>query len=330
MAGIQDFTYLNFGKEATRGTPVAPTRKWLGEATGVLDVDPNLNFHEGENRGRRSTTVRVTQQSEDVTLKIRAEPTFDDMVLPLTQLKGGMTGAGGAADKTWAAAPSMTAANNQEAFTFDVGDDVQNYRVQYVMFRTWELASSQGDVSKFTGEAFGQRTQKVAKATPADPASSPKIIGSLWTLKHSATFAGLAGASVQTQLLVDHKLSITTGLVWEHYQDGNLWGGGHQETSIGGAFELTVESTAFAITEYYDKWLSQTLDYVRLRNTSSVVLGGSFPSLTFDFGVLYEKVEPISSQRDGINLYKIKARLADDLTNPIITPTLVCSLAAIP
>jgi hypothetical protein len=129
MPGIQDFTYLNFGKETTRGTPVAPTRKWIGESTGVLDVDPSLNFHTGENRGRRSVIARATQQSEDATLKIRAEPTFDDMVWPLTQLKGGLTGTGGAADKTWAAAPSMTAANSPEAFSVDVGDDVRRIGV---------------------------------------------------------------------------------------------------------------------------------------------------------------------------------------------------------
>lgn len=330
MPGIQDFTYVNHGKEATRGTPVAPTRKYLGDATGVLDVEPSLTFHEGENRGRRSSVYRVTQQAEDVALKLRADPTFDDMVWPLTSIKGGMTGTGAGADKTWNAAPSMTAANNQEASTVDVGDDVQNFRVQYVMWRAFTLKSAVGGLTSIEGDLFGQRAIKTAKANPADPASSPKIVGDLWTLKTAATFAGLPGASVQLAVLVDHKLTVQTGLVPPHYQDGNLYFGQHVETSFDGTLDMTVESTAYTISEFYDKWLSQTLDYVRLKNTSPVVLGGSFPSLQFDFAVFWSKVQPIAEERDGINLYRVTGRLADDGTNPLISPTLVCSLAAIP
>lgn len=330
MPGIQDFTYLNHGKETTRGTPVAPTRKLLGDATGVLDVEPSLNFHEGENRGRRSVVARATQQGEDVTLKVRHDPSFDEMVLYMTQFKGGLTGTGASADKTWAAAPSMTAANNQEAHTFDVGDDVQNFRVQYGMCRRLSLKAGTLGVTSVESEWFGQRAVKTAKATPGDPASSPKMVSDLWTLKTAATFAGLPGASVQAAVLVDHKLSLETGLVPEHYQDGNLYFGQHVETSFDGTVELTVESTSYAISEFYDKWLGQTLDYVRLKNTSPVVLGSSFPSLQFDFAVLWSKVEPIAAARDGINLYRVKGRLTDDGTNPLVSPTLVCSLAAIP
>lgn len=332
MPGIQDFTYLNFGKETVRGTPVAPTRKFFGEGTGVLDVDPSLNFHEAANRGRRAQIFRSTQQAEDVTLKVRdaAGMTFDDWVWPLTQLKGGLTGTGGTADKTWAAAPSMTGANSPESFSVDVGDDVQNWRIQYAMMKSWVQSAGLNDVTHFEAELFGQRAVKTAKATPADPAVSPIIVGDLWTVKFAATFGGLAGAAVQTNLLQEHKLAIQTGLKWRHYQDGNLFGAQHVETSFAGALELTVESTAFAVSEFYDKWLSQTVDYVRLKNTSPVVLGSSFPSLQHDFAVLYSKVEPISGEDEGINLYKIQANLIDDGTNPLISPTLVCSLAVVP
>jgi hypothetical protein len=330
VPGIQDFTYLNFGKETVRGTPVAPTRKWIGDATGVLGPDLSLNFHEGENRGRRATMFRVTQQAEDVVVKVRADATFDDWVWPLTQLKGGMTGAGGAADKTWAAAPSMTALNNQEAYSLDIGDDTQNFRAQYAMWRWFTQKASVGDVTSLEGELFAQRVQKVAKATPADPASSPKLVGDLWTIKFATTFAGLAGASVQTNFITDHELHVDTGLVWHHYQDGTYFGGQHIETSFGGTLKMTVESTALAISELYDKWYAQTVDYIRLKNTSPVVLGGSFPSLQHDFAVAYSKVVPIGDEQDGVNLYQVEANLIDDGTNPLISPTLVCSLTAIP
>lgn len=330
MPGIQDFTYMNIGKETVRGTPVAPTRQLYMEGTGVLDPDPGLNFHEAENRGRRSTVARVTSQSEDVAWKCKSAAgiDWDSLVFPLTQTKGGMTGVGGGADKTWTAAPSMTGANSPESFSIDVGDDVQNFRIQYGMLKSWKLSSAQGELTELQMSGFGQRSVKVAKATPAANLS-PKIPGDLWTAKYSATFAGLAGAAVQTNLLLDWELEVLTGLVWRHYQDGNLYGAQHVETAIGGTLKMTVESTAFAISEFYDKWQSQTGDYVRLKATGGA-LGASNYSLQLDLPILYSNVPPIGKADEGINLYEISANLWDDGTNPIINPILVCSLAAIP
>jgi hypothetical protein len=95
--GTQIFTYANFGKETTRGTPVAPTRQLYVEGNGVLDVDAGLNFHEGENSGVRTRIRRATQMKEDVNLKLRTASGvgYDDLVIPFSQLKGAQTGAGG-------------------------------------------------------------------------------------------------------------------------------------------------------------------------------------------------------------------------------------------
>jgi len=331
MPGIQDFTYLNYGKETVRGTPVAPTRKFTGEATGVLGEDRGWNLHEGENRGRRSEVGRApSQQTEDASLRMASVDGigFDDMVLPLTQLKGGMTGVGGGADKTWTGAPSMVAANNPEAFTFDAGDDVQNWRYQYAMMTDWELSAGRGDLTQLVANLFAQRALKVAKATPADTAPV-KIAGDWWTLKLAATFAGLPGASVQLNLLLSWKLKVRTGLVWRHYQDGNFFGSQHVETSIGGDLSLEVESTAASVTEFYDKWAAGTVGYARLR-AQGPVLGGSFYSLQFDLPLVYTEVKPIDKEEQGINVYSVTARLLDDGTNPPISPILVGSLAAIP
>jgi hypothetical protein len=301
------------------------------EGTGVLEPTLGLNFHEGENYGRRSRVRRATAQTEDVVVRARSVNgfPFDSYVWPLSQLKGGMTGTGAGADKTWAAAPAMTGNNNPEAYSADVGDDTQNYRLQYLMLGRFRQTAGLGDLTQVEVEGFAQRSVKTAKASPA--ANTAVVIpGDLWTWKFAATFAGLPGASVQSNLVIEHELEVFTGLVWEHYQDGNLYGSQHVETSIGGTLKLTVASTAFAITEFYDKWAAQTLDYVRAKATSPVVLGGSFYSLQYDMPVLWNDPKVISRERNGINLYEVSAQLVDDGTNPPISPTLVCSLAALP
>lgn len=330
--GTQVFTYVNLGKETVRGTPVAPTRQFYSDGTGVLAIDPNLNLHENENTGSRGRVRRATQQSLDVALKIATSSgvSYDDMIWPLTQLLGGQTGVGGTADKVWTATPNMTTANNPEAFSLDIGDDTQNYRAQYAMMQSWKLSASRGDVTQLEAALFAQNVAKVAKAAPAANVGI-KIPGDLWTIKFAATKAGLPGASVTTNFLLDWDLEVTTGLRWRHYMDGTLPGAQHVETDIGGTLNMTVESLALGVSEFYDKWLAQTQSYIRLK-AQGPVLGGSFYSLQFDLPVLYSNVEPISGEEEGINLYKISARLANDAVTPFanIYPILTCSLAAIP
>jgi hypothetical protein len=93
---------------------------------------------------------------------------------------------------------------------------------------------------------------------------------------------------------------------------------------------MTVESTALAVSEFYDKSAADTMDFIRLKATGPA-LGGTNYSAQIDMPVLYEEPEIISGESggDGINLYKVLAHGADDTTNGII-PVIVNSLAALP
>jgi len=327
--GTQVFTYLNYGKETTPGTPVAPTRQLYAGGTGVLKPDHSQNFHTAENTGRRFRTRRVTRQSEDVTLAIRT-PTgvaFDDLSFPFSFLNGAATGVGGAADKTWTQTPSATAANSPKAFSIDVGDEIQNWRVQYAMCNRFKISAGLNDVTQLEMDMFGQRAVKVAKATPAINAGV-KIPSDLWTIKFATTIAGLTGASVVPNFLLGWELEVFTGLLWRHYMDGNLYGSQHVETDISWTLDLIVEGTTQAVTQFYDKSVADTLDCIRLKATGPA-LGGTAYSSQIDTPVLYEVPEIIAEEDDGVNIWKVKAHGTDDGTNGII-PVTVNSLAALP
>jgi hypothetical protein len=331
MPGIQDFTYANWATETVRGTPLAPTRQLYAGGTGVLDIEDNLSFHEAENRGVRTRVARATSQAEDVNLKLETADGvgYDDLTLVGEFLKGGVTPTGAGADRTWTFVPSMTAANSPESVTFDVGDDTQNWRCQYCMATKITISSALGELTKLGLEMFAQRAIKAAKATPATNVAV-KIPGDLWTVKFATTLAGLPGAAISTNFLLDWKLELTPGNVWRHYMDGNAYGAQHVETSIGGVLSATVESTALAVSEIVDKYRAQTLDFVRLKATGPV-LGGSNYSAQLDLPILWDKPQVIGAESDGVNLYKASARLAYDPTgNQSIGLVLVNSLTAKP
>lgn len=331
MPGTQIFTYANFGKETTRGTPVAPTRQLYADGVGVLKFDYGLLFHEQENAGFRTRIRRATQTKEDVNLDVKSISGigYDDLIVPFAALNGTAAAVGAGADKTWTMTPSMSAANSPLAFSVDVGDDVQNWRCQYGMWSSIRLSSALEDVTQLQGSLFAQRAVKGTKASPAANVAT-KIPGDLWTIKFASTMAGLPGASVQTNFLQAWDLELDTGLVWRHYMDGNLFGAQHVETDIAGKLTLTVESTALAVSEFFDKAAAQTLDFIRLKATGPA-LGGSNYSAQIDMPVLYEMPEPITAQDQGINLYKVVAHLTYDSTSGnSIVPVFVNSMTAMP
>jgi hypothetical protein len=329
MPGTQVFTYFNVGKETAHGTPVAPTRQLYGTGTGMFDVNAGLNFHENENTGRRYRTRRVTQTLLDVGFKFASDSgtSYDDLVIPFSQIRGGQTGAGAGADKTWTMTPAPTALNNPESYSIDAGDDIQNWRLQYAQLLSFKIAAALGDVTSLEMEGFAQNAVKGAKATPAINASL-KIPGELWTIKFATTIAGLTGATVVPNFLVAWELEVMTGLQWRHYMDGGLFGAQSVETDIAWKLTLTAESQALTVSEFYDKALSQAMDFIRLR-AQGPVLGGSFYSAQIDMPVLYEEPEIISAEDNGINLWKVVAHGSDDGTNGLI-PVIVNSLAALP
>lgn len=329
MPGVQVFSYVNIAKETTRGTPVAPTRQLYPECVGVIVPSFGLNKHDGENAGLRNRIRRVTSTSEDVAFAFRsvAGVAFDELPIFFAMLNGTAAAVGAGADKTWTQTPSLTGANSPVAYTLDVGDDVQNWRLQYAMFRKIKLSIGLNGLTQVEVQGFAQRAIKTAKANPAAN-TAVKIPADLWAIKFAANFAGLGAAAVQTNFLLGAELDIDTGLKWRHYLDGNLYGSQHVETDVAAKVTLKAESTALAISEFYDKAVAGTLSYIRLKATGAA-LGGSAYSSQLDLAVAYDVPAPIAEQDDGINVYNVTADLANDGTNAII-PVTVASLTALP
>ena len=332
MAGIEVLTRINMGKETVKGTAVARTRRFYGVAAGNFDIGDTFAFHEAENRGAR---VRVSAHAPTL---LKNAPTFklqdiagcgyDDLVQLFSMgLLGGTTGAGASADKTWTFTQPSTGSGAYESMTLDVGDDVQNWILDYVMPTRWMLSTTLGELTHVEADLFAQEATKGAASTPAEV--SPILMpADLWTVKFAATFAGLGAASVQANFLRSWSFEYMTGIQPRWYADGNTFLGQHVETDISGTLTMEVESTTLAVSEFVDKYRAGTLDFVRLKITGPT-LGGTNYSLQLDMPVYWDEPKPIASIDEGVNLYTIKGRQAYNGTNGLVV-TLVNTLAAIP
>ena len=320
MAGSQIFTSFSLGKETTAGTSVPTTQEWYPDGTGMFDVDNMMSIYRG-NRGTFTNAVGGIETGEFVTIPYRSNPDigagYDELHKVFGQLDGGNTGVGAGADKTWTILPPQTSAASPESYTIEVGDDTQYWEIPYCQASDFTISAERGPggMTQLEVNWFGQKAVKVTATTLAAN-TMVRIPAYLWGVKFASAQSGLTAASESANLLTAFSARYETGLSPRFYLDGSKWFGQTQESQPKRAeVSLTVESTATAVSQFYDKWRSNTVDFMRLGTLArGPSLGSSNYGVTLDFALLYTKVEPIAAESEGVNLYNITAETVYDST----------------
>src|SRR4051812_36089504 len=102
--GVQHYTMLQLGKEATAGTAVAATKVWYPDGTGLIQIDPMQSLYRG-NRGTKTHLVGGTSKGVGVSIPFSTNPDmgigFDELPYLLNQAGGGTAFTGSSADKTY-------------------------------------------------------------------------------------------------------------------------------------------------------------------------------------------------------------------------------------
>jgi hypothetical protein len=309
---------MQLGKESVAGTSVAATRAWYPDGSGMIDIDRMRTMHEDRNPGTRANISHATQMGVLVKLPYRSATntgvSFDELQVYGSQVIGGKTSSGAAADKTWGTyAPNQTSANNQETFTIEVGDDTQEFEVEYCNASAWRLSAARGGNTQGEIDWFGRQSTKSTK-TSLTANNAVKIPAYLWKIRFATAQSGLAGASDVSNFLRSFDFEYITGLEPAFYLDGNAYFGQAQESkNIAGTLRMVVDSNSQAITQFYDKAAADTVDFIQLKATGPA-LGNSNYSCTMQMAVLYEDPKIISGEIGGVNTYEVVAHLAIDAT----------------
>ena len=336
--GSQTLTNIQFAHEATFGVANARARKFYGVSTGALDTGLTWAFHNQENRGIKTRTSRAgTIVREAPTFKLSDIDGigFDDLVMPFCiGLQSGTSPAGAGDDKTWTFTPSQTAANfaTDASICLDIGDDIQNYVVAGAVPTSWTLSATAGESTKFSMDLVGTSVAKGAATALAnvDPIYIP---GGLWTVAFHNDWAGLAAETPSPSFVRSFSLTYNPGRVQHYYLDGTLSASQMIESYMEGELTLEVESTAEAVSEFYDLYRAGTADFVRLEVTGpDHIAGGAVHyNLALDMCIRWTDVKVLSGEADGVNLYQATGALSYDTTaTKSIEAVLVCALAAIP
>jgi hypothetical protein len=313
--GSEMFVKNQYGKETTRGTAVAATKRFLGTVTIPQDRQP---AHPTYSMGRRSRSHRteIRQILADPIGMSLPEAYFQ--ILPMLfgiTLKGGVTAAeatGSQSDYLWDFTPSLTAVAAPDTITLETGDNDQNYEIEYVMGKSIALDFALGENASvsMSCEAFGKQITKSTVTASINPLAVNSIIANTAQLWIDSTWATL-GTTVKTGLLRGGSIQIETGNHPKFLAAGvkTMTSHGEGYADLTGSFILEGGAGAVAI---FDAYQAGTHLAIRLTFTGPQIGTGTYYTLQYDMFVAIDSVIPLSGFADGNTLYAVQFVAVDD------------------
>ena len=123
MEAIAPLRLIQMGKESARGTEVNATARRILRPGGVTMTDRTEKQSIEADYGllekvHSSALSEIARQSTD--FEFSSDLSFEQILYPLLAgVKGGVTGSGGGADKTWTFTPAAKADPSPDAFTME-------------------------------------------------------------------------------------------------------------------------------------------------------------------------------------------------------------------
>lgn len=307
------FRKIQWSKETVRGTAVACDNSLLG---GSLRLTPEPEWFRPEDEDRGSLAMHYTQElvGQRAALRYEGAADFEQLIAFLAMtLKGGVTPStpgGGTNSRDWVFAPSLTALNVQDAFTFQYGDDQQAYQVAFAVARQLELNFALNAPVGLTADMFALFPTKVSfTGSPATP-TPERIVAAKTKLYLDTTWAGLGGTQ-KASLLMGGRVRLPSGLEPVKFADGVLDWSSVSENKRAAEVELVFVHDADGEAAY-DDFVASTQRFIRIEVLGSLIEGALYKRLQVDLALRYVSMQPIGETQDGKSVVRLTARTFPD------------------
>ena len=308
----QAFTKFQYGKElkTAHGTAVAATRMALLDRMPIK-TDRKPEFIEDAIGVRAAGyRTRIDQYFWQDTLKL-SHGYFN--ILPMIfscGLSGDITPAEATpaqGDYVWDHTPSMTGTNDIDSITLELGDDIQAYEVEYLMFQRIKISGKvvQGaEVAAVAieAEAFGRQLSPTTFTGALSLPTVENMNAKLARLYVNPSWATV-GTTEKVGILRGFEAEILTGVHPKFWGSANKYLDSHGEDVISAMLTLDLEGGAVA-DGFWDDLRSQALAVARLEILGSQIGTGTPHRLAIDVGGKWSDVTPQSEYDKGNTLYK--------------------------
>lgn len=289
--GVSSQRVLQFGREATYGTPVAAAAILSG--VEQFTWDPGITL-------MPMTFLDGTQTSNQKIIKVAEMPlavvnglySAEDSIYWLDSAfnLGVITGAG-----PWThvySAPVTTAAQAVRSRTLEFYDGNQEYRMTSALVDQFTIAGDVNSLWKFSTNWFGAQivagTLTAALSTRAfNP--FPTTSTSIWI----DDIGGTIGTTAISATLISWSLQVQTGLHGKFFQNGTLLRSAKGINNLFGTLNLTLEAGANGVAEI-GKLLAGTGRLIRIKSATTNTAFGQI-----DFCGAYTNNAALWGNRDG-------------------------------
>lgn len=308
--GSEMFVKVQYGKETTRGTAVAATKKWMGTANIPKDREPVHPKNTLSLRARSARTEILQLLADPITLAMDGDGGAYYQGLPLLfgiTLKGGVTATEttpSQQDYAWDFTPSLTAAAAPDTITLEVGDNDQGYEIEYVMGRSINIDWAFGENAfvNISAECFGRQ---VTPTTLTGSLTNPTLTainantGKYWL---DSTWATL-GTTLKSNLRSGN-IQIATGNHPKFLGGGNRYFDSYGEGYLSVTGSLVLEGGADAKARL-DDYQAGTHRAMRFQWTGPQIGTGTTHALQINVFAAFDEVIPLSGFADGNTLYAV-------------------------
>ena len=316
------FTKSQAGIESTPGTPVAAAKILVGQAM-VISTDTKLTFPEEQFGVRARSRRAIAYERMWMGTRVINECGFQNLLLPLlTGIKGSVAGAEQTSsqhDYLHTFTPSMTAAaglNAPQAFTLQLGDDEQAWRVPYCHTDRITLKGSMaqdGGAAPVTMEQgiFGRYIEENAFTGSLSPEASTPM-----NAKLSRLFLNTAWASVGTTEVTDALVDWTLEIIPNLHPRFRGAAANYFNNVAEGIFDVTLALTLESLLrdELLASQQAGDLQVIQLAVNGPQIGTGDTHNLTVNLSGQWEDVTPRASSERGDNLATLAFHPTWDIT----------------
>jgi hypothetical protein len=298
--GLVAFRKLQMGLESTRGTSVAADKKLIGTLFATTDKPA---YRPLDDRGSLAEFRRSVAVSQSTRLRYEGDATYEQLIHFLSMgLKGGVSPASTGSNRVWTFTPNLTSANSQNAYTFEFGDDQQEWECSFVMVENIELGVTLDEVVSLRVDMFGQYATKSTFTSLSDPVVN-EIVANKLNVWIDGTYANL-GSTAKDSLVVGATIRMSTGISPVKYADGSLDFSSFVEKRRHLEIDLDLLMNADGETEW-DAFSAQTDRAIRLKFTGGVASAGENYYLEVNAFGQYTSPPELFTDRDGENVFRL-------------------------
>lgn len=313
--GIQALRRIQIGQESVRGTAVAADAILLGRLTAT----PTINWYKPQDEERNSLALnhRLTNVGQQNNLSYEGSLTFEQVGHFLSMGVGALItsqpDAGGAPnvyDHTFE--PLLNALAAPKAYTFEYGDNQQEYESAFLMAAALDFSYAIGEPWQVSADLFARFPSKSTFTGALTPPTVEDVIGQKTKVYIDSTWAGL-GTTQVSSTLINAKVSGSTGLVPTRYSDGDLEFSDVAENKRAAQIELMFKHNASGIAEY-DNMAAGTMVFVRLEVEGSNIETTFNRTWRIDLAMRYTEAPEQFGDQDGENVIALVGETFHDPT----------------